>query len=174
MLSRLLNTCKAKTFCNILSSQQQAMSQFIIRKAGITDYEAVYDLQKEFASFQKTPGKLVITLEQMKEDKDLFHCLVAQAEGNVLAGFATYFPAYYSWSGKAIYVDDLYVAESYRKQGIGIQLLQSVIEIAKESGCKKVRWQVSEWNYDAIDFYKRLGSEINNTERIAICCYKLH
>ena len=141
------------------------MSQFSIRKAVITDYEAIFGLQKEFALFQKTPEKLHITLEQMKEDKDFFHCLVAEMENNEIGGFITYFPAYYSWSGKAIYVDDLYVTEAYRKHGIGIQLLQSVIEMAKETGCKKVRWQVSEWNQNAIDFYQRLGAEVNTTER---------
>ena len=140
------------------------MSQFHIRKAGIQDYEAIFRLQKEFALFQKTPEKFLITLEEMKANKDLFHCLVAEMEDDTIAGFITYFPAYYSWSGKAIYIDDLYVSEAWRKHGIGIQLLQSVIEIAKESGCKKVRWQVSGWNQNAIDFYERLGAEVNTTE----------
>jgi GNAT superfamily N-acetyltransferase len=141
------------------------MSQFHIRKAGIDDFEAIYGLQKEFALFQKTPEKLLITLEEMKDDKDFFHCLVAEGEDTSIVAFVTYFPAYYSWSGKAIYVDDLYVRDNYRKGGIGIQLLQSVIEIARESGCKKVRWQVSDWNQNAIDFYQRLGAEVNDTER---------
>ena len=64
-----------------------------------------------------------------------------------------------------MYVDDLFVKNSFRNKGIGKQLLNAVINMAKENGCKKVRWQVSDWNTNAIDFYKSLGAEINNTER---------
>lgn len=86
----------------------------------------------------------MISLEQTKKDKDHVHCLVSETEENIITGFITYFSAYYSWSGKAIHVDDLYVTEEHRKGGIGIQQLQSVIAIAKENGCKKLRWQISE------------------------------
>ena len=140
------------------------MSHFVIREANTNDFESIFHLQKEFAQFQKTPDRLTITIAQMKEEKDLFHCLVAEVQSGAIAGFVTYFPAYYSWSGKAFYIDDLYVTQSFRKQGIGKQLLQSVIHKAKENGCKKVRWQVSGWNTAAIGFYKSIGAIVDDTE----------
>lgn len=141
------------------------MSEIVIRKADAADFDSIIELQKEFAHFQKTPEKLTITAEQMKEEKDLFRCLVAETKDKAIIGFATYFPVYFSWSGKAMYVDDLFVKDNFRNKGIGKQLLNAVINMAKENGCKKVRWQVSDWNVNAIDFYKSLGAEINNTER---------
>jgi diamine N-acetyltransferase len=48
--------------------------------------------------------------------------------------------------------------------GIGMQLIKQVIEYAKSENCNKLRWQVSGWNKSAIDFYKRLGAEIDNVE----------
>jgi diamine N-acetyltransferase len=99
----------------------------IIRRAGVADFPAVYALFREFAVFQKTPEKLHITLDQLIADEKFFQCFVAELDGGAagdraeggreIVGFATFFVAYYSWTGKAIYLDDLYVRESSRKYG---------------------------------------------------------
>ena len=141
------------------------MKEVIIREAEVADFTDVIALIKEFSLFQKTPEKVTITLEQMTAEKKFFRCVVAETEKKEIVGFATFFPAYYSWSGKVLYLDDLYVKESSRKLGIGKKLLNTVILLAKENGCKKIRWQVSGWNVNAIDFYKKIGAVIDDTER---------
>lgn len=135
-----------------------------VRRGTESDFGAILLLIEEFAFFQKTPGKVHVTLEQMHEDKELFKCFVAENETKQLVGFASYFFAYYSWSGKAVYLDDLYVSEDYRKHGIGTKLLTTIIDEAKKTGCKKVRWQVSNWNETAINFYKKMGAVIDEVE----------
>ena len=135
-----------------------------IRKATVQDFPAVFHLIKKFAFFQQATDKVSITLEQMIEDKEYFQCLVAETASKEIVGFATFFYAYYSWSGKAVYLDDLYVTESFRKQGIGKDLLLAIIDLAKEGACKKVRWQVSKWNTAAIGFYEKMGATIDEVE----------
>jgi diamine N-acetyltransferase len=135
-----------------------------IRKANEEDFRAILSLIKEFAVFQRTPEKVTITLGQMIKEKNLFQCLVAATDDNEIIGFATFFFAYYSWTGKALYLDDLFVRESFRKQSIGRKLLNSIIHLAKDAQCKKVRWQVSNWNVNAINFYKKLGATIDDVE----------
>jgi diamine N-acetyltransferase len=61
-------------------------------------------------------------------------------------------------------LDDLYVTDAYRKQGIGKKLLEAIIDVAKKEQCKKVRWQVSNWNNNAINFYKKMGAAIDDVE----------
>ena len=61
-------------------------------------------------------------------------------------------------------MDDLYVQSDYRGSGIGTKFIKKVINFAKESSCHKLRWQVSNWNTPAVDFYKSLGAEITNEE----------
>jgi diamine N-acetyltransferase len=95
---------------------------------------------------------------------NLFQCFIAETGDSKIVGFASFFFAYYSWSGKAIYLDDLYITNAYRKQGIGKMLLQQIIELAKNSSCKKVRWQVSKWNTNAIEFYQKMNAAIDETE----------
>ncbi|PSL44180.1 diamine N-acetyltransferase [Chitinophaga niastensis] len=134
-----------------------------IRKATESDFAQIYKLIKEFAIFIKTPEKVTITLPQMIQDKDYFQCLVAVDNG-IIIGFATYFMSYYSWTGKSLYLDDLYVIEEYRGQQTGTKLMDAVFEIAKKENCKKVRWQVSNWNKKAIEFYKKRGANIDEVE----------
>lgn len=136
---------------------------YTIRKAETSDFETIFALIREFAEFQKTPEKVKITVAEMEENKEVFHCLVAEKENQII-GFATFFPAYYSWIGKSMYLDDLYVVEAFQGNGIGKKLIEEVIGIAKADGYKKVRWQVSNWNSKAIAFYKKLGAEIDQTE----------
>ena len=102
-------------------------------------------------------------VDQMIEDKEHFTCLIALVKDQIV-GFSTYFTAYYSWSGKAIYLDDLYVMQTYRGLGIGSMLFERVLEIAKNEHCKKVKWQVSNWNSKAIEFYLKRGAKIDEVE----------
>jgi len=134
-----------------------------IRKASENDYPKVLDLIKEFATFQKTPDRVSNTVELMQQEQDSFNCLVVESDDKIIA-FATFFPCYYSWSGKSMYIDDLYVQESHRGQKIGAKLLNHIIDLAKAENCKKLRWQVSNWNTKAIDFYKSFGAEIGDVE----------
>ena len=117
-----------------------------IRKGDGEDVDAVLSLIREFSIFQKTPEKVTITSEQMLGEKDLFQFYVAETVTSEIVGFASFFIAYYSWSGKALYLDDLYVKENFRGLKIGTDLLNTIIDIASAENCKKVRWQVSHWN----------------------------
>src|SRR5215471_10402538 len=97
-----------------------------IRKATEKDFPAMLDLVKGLATFQKTPEKVTNTVEQMQEEKSLFECFVAENEHNEIVGMASYSFIYYTWVGKSLYLDDLYVNESYRGQKIGSQLLNKI------------------------------------------------
>ena len=135
-----------------------------IRKAKLIDFPSILSLIKEFSVFQKTPEKVTITLEQMKNDAGLFQCFIAENDAHEIIAFASFFFTYYSWTGKGLYLDDLYVKQSCRKHKIGSGLLNTIIDFAKKENCKKVRWQVSKWNENAIGFYKKMGAEVDETE----------
>src|SRR5215212_1304233 len=138
-----------------------------IRHATEHDFPFVLDLVKELAVYQGMPEKVLNTVEQMKAEKDFFRCLVAENEQGQIIGIASYFFAYYTWVGKSLYLDDLYVKESCRGQKIGSELLKQIFEVAKAQNCKRVRWQVSDWNKAALEFYKKCGAQIE--EEYCIC-----
>ena len=133
-----------------------------IRKATEDDFAAILDLVVELAVFQNTPNKVTNTVELMKQEKAYFNAYVAQTSNGEIAGIATYFFAYYTWVGKSLYLDDLYVREDKRGLKIGSALLKQIFEVAKNENCKRVRWQVSNWNKPAIAFYKKCGAELDD------------
>jgi len=135
-----------------------------IRSAKEPDFDSMFTLIHELAHYQGAPERVVNTVSQMKEEKDFFHCFVAETEEKEIVGMALYVFAYYTWVGKSIYLDDLVVKESFRGHKIGSRLLEKIFETAKKENCKRVRWLVSEWNHAAIKFYKGIGAEMHTEE----------
>ena len=133
-----------------------------IRKASTQDFPAILSLIKELAEFEKAPEKVTNSVGQMENEKDLFGCFVAETEESGIAGMALYFFAYYTWVGKSLYLDDIYVKKEFRGHKIGTELLKKVFEVANEEGCKRVRWQVLNWNKPAIEMYRKCGADIDD------------
>lgn len=136
-----------------------------IRRAEEADFQQILDLFKEFAVFENHPDRMINTLDRTIREKDFINCFVAETIDQRIIGYATCFFTYYTWIGKCLYMDDLYVKPEFRAQGIGKRLLNSVIEFAKSSHCHKLRWQVSKWNNPAIGFYQSIGATIDDIER---------
>ena len=135
-----------------------------IRKITESDFPTLLLLFKEFALFEKLPKKMTNSVEQMLVEKEYLNGFVAVNPQNEIMGYVTCFFAYYTWIGKSLYMDDLYVRPEFRSKGIGTQLINEVIAYAKTENCKKLHWQVSEWNKPAIDFYESLGAKIDSIE----------
>lgn len=131
-----------------------------IRKAEEGDLPAILGLVKELAEFEKGLDKVSNSLEQMQEEKDFFHCYVAEKDEEVI-GMALYYFVYYTWVGKSLYLEDLYVKSAYRGQNIGTQLMEKVLETARQENCKRFRLQVLHWNEPAIGFYRKNGFTVD-------------
>jgi len=129
------------------------------------DFEELVALFLEFATFQNQSEKMKNSVEKMISEKDFLHGFTARDEDDRIIGYATFFFAYYTWVGKSLYMDDLYIKEQYRGKGIGTLLINTVIKHAEKEKCDRLRWQVSEWNKPAISFYKSLGAKIDETEK---------
>lgn len=128
------------------------------------DFDTLVSLFHEFALFEKLPEKMINTVERMKEEKDFINGFVVKDQRNKIVGYVTFFFAYYTWTGKSLYMDDLYVRPEYRGKGLGSKLINKVIDFAQKNKCNKRRWQVSNWNHPAIGFYKSIGAQIDDVE----------
>ena len=136
--------------------------RFTIRQAVEADFAEILDLIKALALFEKAPEKVTNSVEQMISEKEYFRCLVATDEDENIIAICLYFFAYYTWVGKSLYLDDLYVLEPYRRQGIASALLNKLFDVARNENCHRVRWQVLDWNESAIQFYKKCGAILDN------------
>lgn len=132
-----------------------------IRRGTEADFAAVLEMIQELAAFEKAPDAVTNSLERMKIEKDLFGFFIAEADGRT-AGMALYFFAYYTWVGKSLYLDDIYVKPEFRGLGIGSMLLNKIFETAYENDCQRLRWQVLDWNTNAIEIYRKKAAAISN------------
>ena len=133
-----------------------------IRRADEEDFPAILALINELAEYERAPEAVTNTVEQMRRERDYFRCFVAESADHGIVGMALYFFAYFTWVGKSLYLEDIIISKQFRKRGIGEALMKRVMREAGEENCKRVRWQVLDWNEPAISFYRKSGAEINN------------
>lgn len=61
----------------------------------------------------------------------LFYCYVVDDpnDSSKLVGYAIYFYAYGALTGPRMYLEDIYVTETYRGKGVGNMLFQRVVKV---------------------------------------------
>lgn len=89
--------------------------------------------------------------------------LAVEKTGTVgLASYSYLWPA--NGITQSLYLKELYVRQSHRRQGIGSQLMARLYAIANETGCSRVEWTTDQDNFAARAFYKQLGAPANTTK----------
>ena len=80
--------------------------------------------------------------------------------GSRAVGYALYFYSYSSFLGRpTLYLEDIFVLEEYRREGIGSALFRRCVREARIRGCGRIEWSVLAWNRKAIDFYEKAGAK---------------
>jgi GNAT superfamily N-acetyltransferase len=130
----------------------------IVRKGVEADLPDVHTLIKELASYEKALNEVETTVDSMRKDgfgeDPVFGFYVAEVKGKIV-GLSLYYYRYSTWKGKLLYLEDLIVLESYRRNGIGRKLMEATLKEAKQQNCNGLQWQVLDWNQPALDFYKQ-------------------
>jgi ribosomal protein S18 acetylase RimI-like enzyme len=87
----------------------------------------------------------------------------------VVVGFATYFPHPSSWIiGDDCYLEDLYVDESQRGQGVGRALIDDLIALATARGWQHLYWHTRVNNVSARGLYDKYGTADNVRYRMRL------
>jgi len=138
---------------------------FTIRPGIAADCEPVHRLIKELAIFEKEPAAVKTSPEDFRTsvfDKKTGVEFIVAEQGGMIVGTAIYYPAYSTWRGDYIYLEDLIVTQEKRSQGIGKALMMELLKIADQKNAHRIQWQVLDWNEDAIRFYRRMGVDISS------------
>ena len=136
---------------------------FKVRNAVEKDMQSVLNLITELAIFENEPNAVEVTVADLLEDgfgeKPKFKIFVAE-EKSIIIGIAFIYERYSTWKGRIIHLEDLIVTQSKRQLGVGKALYTAVLKYAHKIGCKRVSWEVLDWNKNAIDFYESTGANI--------------
>lgn len=133
-----------------------------VRPATLDDVPLLKNLIYELAEYERETASVQITEHDLARDgfgpEPKFRAVIADLDRRP-AGYALFFGFYSTWTGSGIFLEDLFVRESFRGRGVGKMLLRQVARIARQEGCRSIRLDVLDWNESAIRFYKSLGAE---------------
>ena len=138
------------------------MSRIEIAPVKRDEVPELLELIRELARFEKLEHAVEATVSVLENSlfgpQPAAGALLARCDGK-LAGYAIYFFTFSSFIGRAgIWLEDIYVRPNFRKQGLGLNLIQAVARIGVERNCGRFEWSVLDWNESAIGFYKKLGA----------------
>lgn len=144
-----------------------------LRRAGEADVPLLHAMLQELAAAIGQPEAM------RSQPQDLLHhgfgkdarffaviAAIAGKDAGMLIGFAEYS----SWRGKpGIYVQDLYVRDSFRSRGVARALLAEAAGEAARIGGSYLRLSIAADNHGAAQFYGRAGFTEAADERIFTC-----
>jgi len=138
------------------------MADLVIRQATADDAVLVHEFIAELAEYEHLSHLVASTPESLKQALFGEHpgaeVLLAFAGGTPV-GFAVYFHNFSTFLGvKGLWLEDIFVRPSQRRNGYGEKILRHVARIAHERGCGRFEWSALDWNTPAWDFYKSLGA----------------
>ena len=135
-----------------------------IRSAVPSDAALILKFIRDLAEYEKLTEQSRASLEDI--ERDLFgpapkvFADLAFWNGEP-AGFALWFYTYSTFLGRhGIWLEDLFVEENLRGNGIGKGLLVHLAQHCVRENLGRFEWGVLDWNKPSIDFYRSQGAEI--------------
>ncbi|WP_061289299.1 GNAT family N-acetyltransferase [Herbidospora cretacea] len=134
-----------------------------IRRAGPGDAATVHGLMRALAEQQGHPDAVTATAADLAaalRRPDVTY-LLAERDGRPV-GYVSWLERISFWSGDDyLALDDLFVVDAARGQGVGERLMRAAAEIAKG---RVIRWEVGEANAGARRFYERMGAQLTSKQ----------
>jgi GNAT superfamily N-acetyltransferase len=81
-------------------------------------------------------------------------------DGWVPCAMALAHPSYSTWTGRTLYLEDLYVSPQLRRRGASKLLLLALARAAVVARCARLQWSVLAWNSPAVRAYEALDAEL--------------
>lgn len=156
------STFKLNKGGNQSTMNNNMLNQFSIRPAEEQDIPLVIDFIKELAVYENALDQVLTTEEMLQDaifgDKAFVKCKIMYI-AEIPVGFFTYLYNFWTWTGRGIYLDDIYVKPEYRGSGIGKNVMAYLASEAVRDGCSKLEWIVLDWNEPSVEFYKKIGAK---------------
>lgn len=149
------------------------MSEATIRTANADDIPDMERLLKGLAETLGDPQPYAVDTRALERygfgEHPVYQALIAEREG-ASCGLCVYFPEFSTWRCKpGLYVQDLFVDDDARGQGVGRALLVEAMRRANAAWeAAYLRLAVHVLNRDALEFYKALGFYADPDNRVML------
>lgn len=127
-----------------------------------TDYDVWLDLWQRYLTFYETslPLSTIDTTWRNLLDSDVAIYGFGAWQGVSLVGMTHVVIHPNTWNTTdCCYLEDLYVSEFVRGQGVGRKLIEQVYDFARSKDCNRVYWTTQEGNTTARKLYDTIATQ---------------
>ena len=130
-----------------------------IKRLQPDQWQLVVNLFDQYRVCYKKDSDLALAERFIRERLDNNESVIYVAmDGGKAIGFTQLYPRYSSGRAEKNWIlNDLFVDEGYRKQGIGAKLIKQAAEYAKADGSKFIQLETMFDNYTAQSLYVGMG-----------------
>lgn len=139
----------------------EAEKGFTYRFATRNDSNQINTFIYDLARYEQLESECHSTVEKI--EKELFdhkraEVILYSYEGKDI-GFSLFFTTYSTFEAQGcMYLEDLYIEETYRNRGFGRQIFKILAEICHERKYARFEWSCLDWNTPSLEFYKAMGA----------------
>jgi GNAT superfamily N-acetyltransferase len=142
-----------------------------IRQASIHDLPEIihiFDSYRQYFKQERDPDAVERFLfERFEHRESAFIIVEIQMEFKEVIGFAHLYPTFSSLTLQRVWIlNDFFVDENYRSNGIGKQLLDFIKDFAVLTKSKGIELTVEHANSNAWNFYEKQGFKLDEEFRV--------
>jgi GNAT superfamily N-acetyltransferase len=143
-----------------------------IKKVNAETFDEFLGLVDKLAEYEK----LALPNEEAKcrlrrdclSDKPKYQAFIGKI-GDKSVSYIIFFFTYSSFLAlPTLFLEDIFVLEQYRRNGVGKKMFDFLKEVAKREGCGRIEFTVLKWNKSAQEFYEK-----NRAQRLEWFLYRL-
>ncbi|MCW4002957.1 MAG: GNAT family N-acetyltransferase [Candidatus Bathyarchaeota archaeon] len=134
-----------------------------IKKVDSESFEGFLGLIDKLAQYERLAPPNEEAKNRLRRDclsdKPKYEAFIGKI-GEKPVAYVIFFFTYSSFLAlPTLYVEDIFVLEEYRRQGVGKKMFDFLKETAKREGCGRIEFTVLTWNKTAQEFYENNGAK---------------
>jgi GNAT superfamily N-acetyltransferase len=144
----------------------------VIEKVEAKTFIDFLDLIDKLADYEKLAPPNEEARKRLRRDclsdKPKYQAFIGKV-GDKYVSYVIFFFTYSSFLAlPTLFLEDIFILEKYRRQGVGKKMFEFLREIAKREDCGRIEFTVLKWNKSAQEFYER-----NQAKRLDWFLYRL-
>lgn len=139
--------------------------QLEFRLANSTDIELLLDFMRQFYTIDAYPFDAHLarrTMQQIIEDTSLGRAWLIYHQDTAIGYVVLTFGFSLEYHGRDAFIDELFLLETYRGQGIGSQVMQFVLDACPALGIHALHLEVERTNVAGLRLYHKYGFEAHD------------
>lgn len=139
------------------------MEQFIIEKVTSENFTDFLNLINKLAEYEKLQPPDIEAQKRLLSDcitdKPKYKAYLGKI-GDKAVSYIIYFFTYSSFLAlPTLYLEDIFVLQEFRQNGVGEKMFNYIKQVAKKEGCGRIEFTVLTWNKSAQEFYAKNGAK---------------